>query len=36
MIKHDIGRVPVVEDGQMIGIVTRTDVMRYYYDLVPD
>jgi nanoRNase/pAp phosphatase (c-di-AMP/oligoRNAs hydrolase) len=36
MIKHDIGRVPVVENGQMIGIVTRTDVMRYYYDLVPD
>lgn len=36
MIKHDIGRVPVVEDGKMIGIVTRTDVMRYYYDLVPD
>ena len=36
MIKHDIGRVPVVEEEQMIGIVTRTDVMRYYYDLVPD
>lgn len=36
MIKHDIGRVPVVENGQMIGIVTRTDVMRYYYDMIPD
>ncbi len=36
MIKHDIGRVPVVVDGEMIGIVTRTDVMRYYYDLIPD
>lgn len=36
MIKHDIGRVPVVEDGNMIGIVTRTDAMRYFYDLVPD
>lgn len=36
MIKHDIGRVPVVDNGEMIGIVTRTDVMRYYYDLIPD
>ncbi|WP_300670743.1 CBS domain-containing protein [Desulfoluna sp.] len=36
MIKHDIGRVPVVQNGEMIGIVTRTDVMRYYYDLIPD
>ena len=36
MIKHDIGRIPVMSQGQMIGIVTRTDVMRYYYDLIPD
>jgi nanoRNase/pAp phosphatase (c-di-AMP/oligoRNAs hydrolase) len=36
MVKHDIGRLPVVSDGKIIGIVTRSDVMRYWYDLVPD
>jgi nanoRNase/pAp phosphatase (c-di-AMP/oligoRNAs hydrolase) len=36
MIKHDIGRVPVMEDGEIIGILTRTDAMRYYYNLLPD
>ena len=25
-----------VQDGRIIGIVTRSDVMRYWYDLVPD
>jgi tRNA nucleotidyltransferase (CCA-adding enzyme) len=36
MATHDIGRVPVVEDGSVVGIVSRSDVMRYYYDLLPD
>lgn len=36
MIKHDIGRVPVVENEEIIGIVTRTDAMRFYYNLLPD
>ena len=36
MVQHDIGRLPVVEDGRLIGIITRSDVMRYYYDLLPD
>jgi tRNA nucleotidyltransferase (CCA-adding enzyme) len=36
MVRHDLGRLPVVADGQLIGIVTRTDTMRYYYDLLPD
>lgn len=36
MIKHDIGRVPVTHDGEIIGILTRTDAMRYYYNLLPD
>jgi nanoRNase/pAp phosphatase (c-di-AMP/oligoRNAs hydrolase)/CBS domain-containing protein len=36
MVKHDIGRLPVVEDGKVIGIITRSDLMRYFYDLIPD
>jgi CBS domain-containing protein len=36
MVKHDIGRLPVVEDGKMIGIVTRSDAMLYFYDMLPD
>ncbi|MBF0259638.1 MAG: CBS domain-containing protein [Desulfamplus sp.] len=36
MIKHDIGRIPVVEDDKIIGIVTRSDAMLYFYDLLPD
>ncbi|MFO7964715.1 MAG: CBS domain-containing protein [Desulfobacterales bacterium] len=36
MVKHDIGRLPVVENGRMIGIITRSDSMMYFYDLLPD
>ncbi|MDL2286802.1 CBS domain-containing protein [Desulfococcaceae bacterium OttesenSCG-928-F15] len=36
MIRHDIGRLPVVENGKVIGIVSRTDAMRLFYDLLPD
>jgi nanoRNase/pAp phosphatase (c-di-AMP/oligoRNAs hydrolase)/CBS domain-containing protein len=36
MVRHDIGRLPVVENGAVIGIITRSDVMRYFYDLLPD
>ncbi|WDN87729.1 tRNA nucleotidyltransferase (CCA-adding enzyme) [Desulfosarcina sp. BuS5] len=36
MVKHDIGRLPVMENGQIIGIITRSDVMLYFYDLLPD
>lgn len=36
MIRQDIGRLPVVEDGRLIGIVTRSDVMCYFYDLLPE
>ncbi len=28
MVTYDIGRLPVLENGQLIGIVTRTDVLR--------
>jgi tRNA nucleotidyltransferase (CCA-adding enzyme) len=36
MVRYDIGRLPVVLDGRVIGIVTRSDVMHYFYDLLPD
>jgi nanoRNase/pAp phosphatase (c-di-AMP/oligoRNAs hydrolase)/CBS domain-containing protein len=36
MVRHDIGRLPVVEDGKMIGIITRSDAMLYFYDMLPD
>ena len=36
MIKHDIGRLPVVESGRVIGIITRSDTMHYFYDLLPE
>jgi tRNA nucleotidyltransferase (CCA-adding enzyme) len=28
MVTYDIGRLPVLADGQLVGIVTRTDVLR--------
>ncbi|MCC3593571.1 CBS domain-containing protein [Microcoleus sp. PH2017_28_MFU_U_A] len=28
MVTYDIGRLPVLENGQLVGIVTRTDVLR--------
>ena len=28
MIRHDIGRLPVLKDGRLVGIVSRTDVLR--------
>lgn len=36
MVKHDIGRLAVVENNRIIGIITRSDAMRYFYDLLPD
>lgn len=36
MVRHDIGRLPVVLDGKVIGIVTRSDVMHYFYDFLPE
>ena len=36
MVKHDVGRLPVVESGKVIGIVTRSDAMMYFYDQLPD
>lgn len=36
MVKHDIGRLPVTDGGRVIGIITRSDVMHYFYDTLPD
>jgi len=35
MVKHDIGRLPVVENDQVVGIISRSDAMLYFYDLFP-
>ncbi|NLK51212.1 MAG: CBS domain-containing protein [Syntrophomonadaceae bacterium] len=31
MVKHDIGRLPVIENGLLIGIVSRSDILRTYH-----
>jgi len=36
MVKHDVGRLPVVDQGKIIGIITRSDTMMYFYDQLPD
>lgn len=36
MLKWDIGRLPVVADGKLVGIVTRTDVLRHLHQLMPE
>jgi tRNA nucleotidyltransferase (CCA-adding enzyme) len=36
MVKHDIGRLPVMKDNELVGIITRTDAMRYFYDMLPE
>ena len=35
MVKHDIGRLPVISEGRLIGVITRSDCMLYFYDLLP-
>jgi nanoRNase/pAp phosphatase (c-di-AMP/oligoRNAs hydrolase) len=36
MVKKNIGHLPVVHDGTVIGIVTRTDILTYFYGLLPE
>lgn len=31
MIERNIGRLPVVKDGELVGIVSRTDLLEFYY-----
>jgi tRNA nucleotidyltransferase (CCA-adding enzyme) len=35
MVTYDVGRLPVIEEGELIGIVTRTDVLRQLHDQFP-
>ncbi len=34
MVQHDIGRLPVIENGELVGIVSRSDVLRLIYDSI--
>jgi len=35
MLKHQIGGLPVVEDGNLVGMVTETDICVYVLQLEP-
>lgn len=35
MIKHDIGRLPVIEEEKMVGIFSRSDAVADFYGLCP-
>ncbi len=34
MVQHDIGRLPVIDKGELVGIVSRSDVLRLVYGSV--
>jgi len=34
MVQHDIGRLPVINNGELVGIVSRSDVLRLIYGSV--
>lgn len=36
MVQEDIGHLPVVHEGKVIGIVTRTDILTYFYGMLPE
>ena len=36
MIEKNIGHLPVSHNDKIIGIVTRTDILTYLYNLLPD
>jgi acetoin utilization protein AcuB len=35
-LQKRVGALPVVDDGQLVGILTDSDVLRVAYDLLPD
>ena len=36
MINNEIGHLPVEHQGKIIGIITRTDILNYFYGLLPE
>ena len=36
MVKKNIGHLPVSHEGKIIGIVTRTDILNYFYGMLPE
>ena len=36
MVKKNIGHLPVEHEGTIIGILTRTDILAYFYGMLPD
>ncbi|PIE58786.1 MAG: hypothetical protein CSA33_01150 [Desulfobulbus propionicus] len=36
MVSKNIGHLPVLQDDQVIGIVTRTDIINYLYGMLPE
>ncbi len=36
MVKKNIGHLPVEHQGKIIGIITRTDILNYFYGMLPD
>ena len=36
MVRKNIGHLPVEHDGMIIGIITRTDILTYFYDMLPE
>ena len=34
MVREDIGHLPVVEEGKVVGIITRTDIVKYLYGMM--
>jgi len=36
MVKMNIGHLPVEYEGKVIGILTRTDMLTYFYDMLPE
>ncbi|MBM9603855.1 CBS domain-containing protein [Desulfopila inferna] len=36
MVQRNIGHLPVEHQGRIIGILTRTDMLTFFYDMLPD